>query len=484
MSFSVHAGDEPTIPPPRPQAQKQQQKAKGSPVASHILAKTPEAHIPLSAEDEADCQALVTQLTHFTLNSDNLAKLREEKVAVDAALAEDIRNQYQLYSVTEMRAIKTYERVLLLLARGDTRELVPLLRPVFGAVYRNYHAMRGSLNEQDKLRADTSEEGKKKLAEEKARFIAAAKPFGENYGSFINFKRLLTKVSISTEENPVADAADAAELAGVPADAKILLNLNSKRARDAAKSALEILTSETEQQWLVSSTKRVPSDRAVSIMYTHNMDAILAYQKKHLDEQRNSRNLFLKGVQHIANFYMNLTDRTWVPERYRAVILRLLGVAYNQVMLERHLDKIQAVIDVTRIVSPNGNIVLTNDEESMELQIITLREMRAATIGNDFLKTFAALGWRSREWMALRSYVKAKAEETKTDTTFYVDLLADMVDAENSRKHMKELPFTYEPAVRHELILATTQLAWIVGQEEFWRRWGAQWVHNAANYFF
>jgi hypothetical protein len=179
-----------------------------------------------------------------------------------------------------------------------------------------------------------------------------------------------------------------------------------------------------------------------------------------------------------------MTDRSFIPERYRKWILRLNGVAYNSLMLDRYLDKIQAVIDVTRLESPSGNIVLASDEESLELQLQTLREFRATGIGEDFLVTFARLGWRTREWVNLKRYVKYQAELTRNDTNSYVALAAAMDLAEKKKEEIGELPFTYEPAARHELIFVGMQIAWLVGQEEFWRHWGASWVHQAANYFF
>jgi hypothetical protein len=460
-------------------ASAEQPRQMGSSMASHFLAKTPDHAKNGDEEDTRSCEALIADLSLFQIESDNLQKLRKEKVAVDEALADDIRKQYNVYSVAEMKSIRMYERVLLLIARGDIRELIPLLRPYFGAVYSNVNIMYQSLQDQKLYRNDPGKRAELKTEEKK--FIEAAKIFGRNYRAFIGFKRLLEKVGAGED---IEDAADAATALGKPEDQNILLNLRRDRARIAAKRALEILTSPTEQQWLISSSRVVRSDKFVSTMYMHSMDAKLASQKAELEEQRKSRSLFLKGVQHLANLYLNLTDRSFIPERYRKWILRLNGVAYNSLMLDRYLDKIQAVIDVTRLESPSGNIVLASDEESLELQLQTLREFRATGIGEDFLVTFARLGWRTREWVNLKRYVEYKAQITKSDTNSYVALAAAMDLAEKKKDEIGELPFTYEPAARHELIFVGMQIAWLVGQEEFWRHWGASWIHQTANYFF
>lgn len=456
-----------------------EQRQAGSSLASRYLAKNPDQVKNGDEEDKKSCEALIADLSAFQIESDNLQKLRKEKVAVDEALAEDIRKQYNVYSVAEMKSIRMYERVLLLIARGDIRELVPLVRPYFGAVYTNVNVMYRSLQDQKSMRGDPDK--KAALKSEEKKFIAAAQIFGRNYRAFIGFKRLFEKVAAGEQ---VEDATVAAAAVGKPEDQDILLNLRSDRARIAAQRALEVLTSPAEQQWLISESRIVRSDNFISTMYMHSMDAKLASQKAQLEEQRKSRSLFLKGVQHLANFYLNLTDRSFIPERYRKWILRLNGVAYNSLMLDRYLDKIQAVIDVTRLESPNGNVVLASDEESLELQLQTLREFRATGIGEDFLVTFARLGWRTREWINLKRYVHRKAEMTKGDSTAYVSLAAAMDLAEKKKDEIGELPFTYEPATRHELIFVGMQIAWLVGQEEFWRHWGVNWVHQTANYFF
>lgn len=485
FALPVFAENTPTIDPPAPLERSQKQ---GKPVGSVVLRTMPEIIEQGNDEEKQMCEALVVELNAFKLDSDNLENLRKEKLAVDAALAEDIDKQYRIYGVSEMRAIKKYWRVVSLIARGDTRELLPILRPIFGAVYTNANIMISSLDELKKLRNGPVIENQAaadrhaaKLKAEKEKYVAAAKLFGANYPDFIRFKRLLQK---TIDSEPVEDAADAAVAAGKPEERVVLLHMTTKRAKDAATSAMKILTSPFEQQWLVSSTKRIIPDSMISTLYVHSMDAKLAFESKNLEDQKGSRNIFLKGVQILADFYLHATDRSWVPERYRVWILRAMGVAYRSLMMERYLDKIEAVVNSTHAIEPNGDFVIETDNETLELAMKTMREFRNTGVGNDYLKTFALLGWRTDEWLALKRYVKKKADATKDETTAYTKLYADMVDAEKERDSMPEYTFAYEPATRHELMFVGTQIFYLLAQEEFWRRWGIDWFHQAANYFF
>ncbi len=430
---------------------------------------------------EKTCEQLIADLAGISPEGKELERIRKTKNDLEQALADDVRAQYRLLGVSQMRAVQIYERVLFLLARGDTRELVPLLRPYFSNVYDNFKILRAVGKQITALKAEHPVK-RTELAELEKRFVQASKPFGEYYGGFDAFSGLLQSV---VDGKGVDDAADIAS-DGDDTGKNIHMNLTSQPAKAAAKRALNVLKPSADPQWLPHLAKEdaEPSLDEIRAMFKHNIHAVIAKLQKDQKDQQYTHNVWRKGVHYLANFYLTLTDRSFIPERYRKWLVRLTGIAYDQMMIERYLDKVQAIVDVARNRSSTGNIILSDDDETLQLQTRLLMELRATGVGEDLLTTFARLGYHTDSWVNLKKYVDKKAEESKTATQAYVELAASMRDAEQRKAELGTLPFTYDPAARHQLIFVSIQLAWLAGTEEWVRHFGIPWSHQIANYLF
>lgn len=260
----------------------------------------------------------------------------------------------------------------------------------------------------------------------------------------------------------------------------MVYNLKTPAAISAARSVLAILNPEIETRWFASRKEigRLPGQDELHTMFSHNIYALIAKLEKDLKDQR-EKNVWWRRLLNVGvDAWLNTTDRLLpsftikgttigVPESVRKFLLALAGIKYDQLMLQRHLPRIQEIVEVARVRTTDGNIVLLTDSERMELQLVKLQEFIANATGNDLLVTFARLNYHASTWTNLMRYVKAKADETGGYSNTYKDLYTRMQDAEKSRKSLGYLPYLSKVTNTDHLLFLSLQAAYSLGIEEY-----------------
>ncbi len=421
------------------------------------------------------CENLADNIKVTLPGEEEQLKLKELKRALELEIATLVDERRNVARDTQIHDAQVYERAMILLTRGDVRELIPLLTPYFRAVYDNYEILEETYTQLRKAK-ERKKLDRAEIAALEKKIQAASIPFGQNYGPFTALYNLLTTVAAGEgagKRNEIA-------LQRSNEKQRILLNLLSPLAVASAKRALGILNPRTENLWTPAlDDDGDPIDLIeIKTMFVGNIHALLAKLQRDADEQKRARKIWKRALYHLANFYLNLSDQDFIPERYRQSILRILGIAYDQLMLERHLGKIQALVDISRNRSPDGEIVLSSDVETMELQLKSLLDFDATAVGNDLLITFARVGYHTEVWINLKAYVNKKVEETSKTSTLYADLAQRMNEAEARAKELSTLPYMYKPAISHQLIFAGSQLAYLVLTEESLRRGLIPWLQS------
>jgi len=465
-------------------------KPKTAPVQAKAVAPTPaaapaeatkptfvEEPIPAPQTISPMCTALLAGLKMATPSALQTDEAIREKRALELANGAAVAEQNQLVRIAQVTQMQTWERLMFLVARGAKEEALQMLRP-------NYYATMDSvkiLMDIEKQLEGVTENSPEWIAL-RSKFEAASVPFGENYGLFNQTMQSLLSIQAGkgTNLNAIVAAVSTSD------KNQMVLDLTSDTAKKTADYILKVLNLDNERKWLPNAPADTqPAFQDIQFQFRNNIFALIASLKQDNEEQTGLQSKWIRTVGFFADLYLNGTAKIHLPESARQVVLYFVGIAYDQIMQRRYLDKIQAVVSVARLADQQGNIVLTSDQTVMDLQIKTLREYLGTSTGNDLLITFARLAYHTESWAHLMAAVKAKADaeagnESATGSKMYSVLLARMKDAETRAAAMNDLPYVYPENYPSQLRFALGNMALAIGgSTEFTQHIGWPLLHAA-----
>lgn len=450
--------------------------------------------------------------------SEESLELIKKKRELELALVSEVEADYRLVRQTDVKGRQQWERLIFLLARGEYEEVLLMLRPHVYQLTDQYYELI-DLAKNIQTAASESVPNAETLFSLRRQYETASASFGIVYGTY--------KVLWSTLES-VKAGNGLKELEELPLVAsgqgKLVFDLTSPVAQSTARRVLSILNVESERRWVpnvVGSAmdRPQPTLAEVQTLFRNNIYALIAMLSRDLEEQKRSQKSWVRVMHNVANFYLNLTSYEFIPERYRKVLLKMAGIAYDQLMLERHLDKIQAIVSVARAKTETGNLMINTSADIMDLQIRTLLEYDAVSVGDDLFITFARIGYHTDVWTNVVVAIESKAKgyasvssspdedqeedleiERQTekptkkvkkksnspkrgDPNQYAHLLKRVRTAEVRAQDLGPLPYAYNPSVSHELRLALTQLGYLVATEEGVRHFAWPWIQSLLGLF-
>ncbi|MGE0527819.1 MAG: hypothetical protein AB7G93_17105 [Bdellovibrionales bacterium] len=426
------------------------------------------------------CPAILAAMKAVAPDAAASAKLLEEKHDLEIRMGRMIAQRQGLSHQTRIRGTQIFERALSLLARGDASELAMLIQPISLVMLKNAKILRDTAVQIETLRA-TSTADRLELARLEEKFRGASVPFGENYGTYVMLMSLLASV---VEGKGVSNSGPIPLQARGAETDPVIFDLTSAAARETAQAVQAILDPHVETTYLPNSAVSVysPSVDEFRGLFQNNIYALLAKLRHDLAEQQRDRRWWVRSIRVVADAYMNVTSAQIIPERYRKWILRVAGVPYDRFMLEKYLDRIQALVDVARVRAPDGNVVLSTDPTTLDLQIKTLFEFSTHGVGDDFLITFARIGYHTDVWSTLLTAVQKKGAGDANSA--YTHLHQRMLNAQKRAMELPGLPYIYESTVTYKIVFASLQIIYLVGTEEAVRHWIGPFFYRMYHYFF
>jgi hypothetical protein len=486
-----------------------------------------------SPEIEKACTELLSSLRFSAPSAEQSPSLLDEKRELENGITDAVDRSRGLNRATNIKGMQIFERGMSLLARGNVDELVTLIQPVRQIVQKNAKIIRDN---KAKIEALGLNGNREEIATLEQEYQAASIPFGENYGTYVMFMSLVQSVA---EGNGIGSGTNIPLQHRDGAENTVIFDLTSPAAVTAAKRVMGIVDPRVEMRWLPNMEAEVysPSVEELRTIFSNNIYALIAKLRRDLDEQKKDQRWWVKTIRLVADAYMNITSIDFIPEKYRKWVLRLTGIPYDQFMLERYLDKIQAVVEVARVHSKEGKVLLSTDQETMNLQIKTLLEFDSQAIGDDLLITFARIGYHTDTWVNLLKAVQAKAgplgavvdakdgkegkdgkdkdtaKDTKdpkdikdlsdvkdpkepkkpapTNPTGTVDpnnpygvLYQRMVTAQKRAKELGGVTYIYEPAISYKAMFAGLQITYLLATEEVIRNWAGSYFTHLFHYLF
>lgn len=365
---------------------------------------------------------------------------------------------------TQVRGLVRFERILFLLARGDSDELLGLVRSSANEGRSSYEDLTELAPEIDKLQKVTNptEEQQVQLTELEVKFLAQSRIFGESYGLVKSAMELLESVS---------KAQGIPDLNGIiPTHGMKAPELGSKEKKDEPKTILDLSTPQA-----VTAATRVlailKDNKSWSIddfrtMFKNNKYTLRSKLERDLDELVGMQRLWRRASHVIAQVIMTGTNKIpFLPEKYRHLLMALMGMRVNQFMMDLHLSDIQAVVKVGRVRSSDGKLVLLRDESTLNLQIQTLMDIDATTSNDDLLITFARLQYHKDSWNNIFLEVERKSKNSD-EPVAYKHLHKRMESAQIAAEKLGPLPYIHEPALDRQVQLLIAQTAYLIATEE------------------
>jgi hypothetical protein len=155
-----------------------------------------------------------------------------------------------------------------------------------------------------------------------------------------------------------------------------------------------------------------------------------------------------------------MTDYNWMPQRFRKIALQIAGIGYDRYMISRYIDKIRDIVDVVRVRTQNGDIVLVNEPDVLDLAIKKIAELGSDPMSDDLLVTFARLSLFMDPWTSIMARVSVKADESKDYSQAYPNLFMRMQKAEDRAKTLGPLPYAFAEMTHYRLL--AMQLAYLI----------------------
>lgn len=412
------------------------------------------------------CELLITNLRAAApQTAAEQEAIAMRKLELEAGLAQSVEGRYQVTRATRVEFIQVFDRTALLLARGETQELVSLLTPFFKPAADSFKTLKRTSAQMTEELAK-NRPNRRRLAELDYEFQTASRTYGEVYGGFKSLFSLLISVSLGRG----ADETTEIILQRSTFEQPVFIDLLLPISRATALEVLRILHPRMDDSWMPNIARDEDGEsvdlREYKTMFRFNVYALIAKLERDMREEREANAEWRTVLNYVSNFWVGASDQKWIPEWARKAFLTVMGLTYDRMMLERHLGKIQAVINVSLNRAPDGKLVLSTDAETLHLQLTLLKELSSSTRGTDLLVTFARISYPMEVWTNLMREVDRKAKDTASYTDQYVHFAVQMRDAEKRAKEMGSLSTIYPSAVKHQVIFASVQLIWGVAGEE------------------
>jgi hypothetical protein len=424
--------------------------------ASYIcLSVNATAHNPPPAPKalcEAKLENVITR--EFALTIDREDQTNHHRVIQELQNEKDrlTRNGRLPVSSTFIKGQVQLEYIGFLLARGNVEQILPLAREGASLVDSSYEALidLGKYIVEMQRINNRSDEQSKALVDAELLFMAHSKVFGDNYGLVKYVMELLENVAAGKGVN---DMGTLPMYDGQVAQDDVELDLTTETAKKTAKGVLKMWT------WNgFSSTAEIRN------MFANNHYALKSKLEKDIQDLKRMNSWWRRGMNTWAQVLIGASDKIpFVPEKYRQIALRLLGLQADQFMKDLYTGKIQELVGISRAIAPDGRIVLVNDKATIDKLLKTVEDMAAASIGNDLLTTYARTRYFANSWSHLLKAARARAKEDST----YQHLVTKLEAAEKARTSAGDLPYLYEPDRKQELTLAAVQAGYLIAIEEY-----------------
>lgn len=190
--------------------------------------------------------------------------------------------------------------------------------------------------------------------------------------------------------------------------AKMVYDLTNARVVARAKKVIELLDHQNMQRGLMALNETetgadanrlvYPSLAVVNTIYEHNLYAKLADSQHELSEQEYESKPLVWLGQFISDAAVNgsVSVTSMLPASVGRSVRTLIGIGNRDSVLTRYLPDIIDIIRITRVMDSKGNLVISTDNEYLDLQLQRLFENNASTPNNELLTTLARLTWHTK----------------------------------------------------------------------------------------
>ncbi|MGE4131919.1 MAG: hypothetical protein AB7F86_09790, partial [Bdellovibrionales bacterium] len=334
-----------------------------------------------------------------------------------------------------------------------SESIVPLIRPAAVMAQLAFKKLVRLSVEIAKLREKFKEDptSHEALVKAELEFLTESRNFGENYGFVKNALILLESVAAG---QGVPDMVGLVTHSGKKA--LVSHDFSGDAAVAAAKDVLSVV-------WRAASAADVD---ALRNMFASNRYALRAKLERDLRELNKIHRKVNRFAYFLAKGWAAGTQK--IPEKYRHMLLRLMGMKTDSFMRDFYFGHIQELVNITRRRTADGKLIVIQDPEAIETLVRAVRERVAEfRTTNDLLITYARISFFSDSWRQLRQAVEAKKNEDPTYATLYKKIVA----AEKAAVRAGEIPYVYTPDNSQEIQLVIAQLTYALATEEAVRQW-------------
>jgi hypothetical protein len=424
------------------------------------------------------CQQLLSTMSQAMANDPKAPQLLAQKSQAESDVSAAMKQNKTTRRQTTIIDKLLLERVLMDLARGgqSVDEIVAIMTPLRKTVFEQAGVIKRAALEIEKLK-QAPQIDDAAIAQQLYFMELASIPFGQNYGQYMMLQSLIEAVADGMGanykqseipiENPTAAAAGTS---------RVIFDLAPNQAPGAKEEALQsnavlaakrtrgILNSKTEDFPIIDGVPWNPNLEELHILFITNIYAKLAKLQQDLDREEELHSNWLVPVGWWANLVLS-SPIQYLPEKARQVLLALTGLQYDKFVMRKYLHNVQDALDVVRERNGRGQIVLSSDPVRIDLLIKTIAEADKNSNANDFLITFARIGYQVDMWAEMMTKIKEKAllpdgKNQLDPDSRYTLLYNRLLDAQKRAASLNGLPYTYEPEVASRVLFALAQSGW------------------------
>lgn len=354
---------------------------------------------------------------------------------------------------TQLRGAVKYETALFNLAGGKSQQVIDMVKSAANSLETSYKRLNELAPKIKELhKAAQLPEGKRaELSELEAEFMAHSQAFGENYGYVKNTILLLESVA-AAKGVPESDLFST-HTPSTPATSVVVMDLTAARSVAKAQKALAIIKA-----------SGLPDVAKMKEMFMNNKYALRAKLERDLAELEKWNKPHRRAGMAMAFAVMAGTEYLpKISEKMRVHIMQGLGLQVRRFMFNLYLGQIQDIVNVARVRTPDGKLVLLSDDATMREQIRELNEAATQSIGEDLLITFARIVYHRDSWNNIMEAVKRMSEE-KTHSGQEMKLLYNrLTAARETAIKLGDMAYVHEPNDAFELQLLVAKAGWIAG---------------------